>query len=59
LKKKIAPKSFGRYFSGRNAPEGRKFRPSVEISPNLVTLLNISRQLAAELIQAFYPNDEN
>jgi hypothetical protein len=35
--KKIAPKSFGRYFSEQNAPNAKKYRPNGEISPNLVT----------------------
>jgi hypothetical protein len=37
--KKNAPKSFGRYFSEKNAPNAKKYRPNGEISPNLVTLL--------------------
>jgi hypothetical protein len=38
LLKKIAPKSFGRYFGEKNAPNAKKYRPKVEISPNLGTL---------------------
>jgi hypothetical protein len=34
----IAPKSFGRYFSEKNAPNAKKIRPNGEILPNLVTL---------------------
>jgi hypothetical protein len=36
----VAAKLFGRNFSEQNAPKGRKIRPSVEISPNLLTLPN-------------------
>jgi hypothetical protein len=36
--KKIAPKSFGRYFLEKNAPNAKKYHPNGEISPNLVTL---------------------
>jgi hypothetical protein len=35
--RKIAPKSFGRYFSKKSA-QRQKNRPNGEISPNLVTL---------------------
>jgi hypothetical protein len=31
--------NFGRYFSEKNAPNAKKFRPNGEISPNLVTLV--------------------
>jgi hypothetical protein len=37
--KKIAPKSFGIYFSEKNAPNAKKYCPNGEILPNLVTLL--------------------
>jgi hypothetical protein len=37
--KKIAPKSFGQYFSEKNAPSAKKYCPNGEISPNLVTLI--------------------
>jgi hypothetical protein len=36
--KKIAPKSFGQYFSEKNAPNTKKYRLNGEILPNLVTL---------------------
>jgi hypothetical protein len=36
---KIALKSFGRYFSDKNAPNAKKYRPNGEILPNLVTLV--------------------
>jgi hypothetical protein len=36
---KIAPKSFGRYFSEKSAPSAKKYHQNDEISPNLVTLV--------------------
>jgi hypothetical protein len=39
---KIAPKSFGRYFSEIYAPKDRKMRQNGEISPNLATLQAVS-----------------
>jgi hypothetical protein len=36
---KITPKSFGRYFSEKNAASAKKYCPNGEISPNVVTLL--------------------
>jgi hypothetical protein len=30
--------NFGRYFSEKNAPNAKKYRPNGEISPHLVTL---------------------
>jgi hypothetical protein len=36
---KIAPKSFGQYFSEKMRPAPKKYRPNGEISPNLVTLI--------------------
>jgi hypothetical protein len=35
---KIPPKSFGRYFLDKNAPDGQKYRSNSEITPNLVTV---------------------
>jgi hypothetical protein len=36
--KKIAPKSFGQYFSEKNSQDAKKYRPNGEISPIPVTL---------------------
>jgi hypothetical protein len=42
----IAPKPFRRYFSEKNAPNAKKYRPNGEFSPNLVTLAGFKMDLA-------------